>query len=112
MSWRGGNRWWRSRRKAWWESRRRLRSRLRGRKCRDLIPDKPELILGQLLALQDGLEVEQSLETLLNRRIKGIVREVCPGSRYQGFYVAVQSAKVDGILTRLRCGLRVLLGGL
>lgn len=77
-----------------------------------MIPDKLQLILGQFLALQDGLEVEQSFETLLNRRIKGAVREVGPGSRYQSFYVTVQSAKVDGILTRLRCRLRILLGRL
>lgn len=89
-----------------WDSRRKVLrrrySRFR-RKRRNLVADKPELILSQLLALQYPLKVQKRLESLLHGRIKRIVGKVASGRRDQCFDILVQGANVNNLLLlRLR----------
>jgi hypothetical protein len=65
-----------------------------------LFADQAELVLGQLLALQDALEVEEGLEALLHGRIEGVVGELAACVRDERVEVSVQSRQVH--LLRLR----------
>jgi hypothetical protein len=59
-----------------------------------LVSNKLQLLLGQLLALQDSLKIQQSLEPLLNRKIQRIVGEIGPSIHNQSFNIPVQCAQV------------------
>ena len=64
------------------------------------------------MALQDALKIEESPESLLNRRVKRLGHEVGSGSRNQGLDIPIQSSQINCLvlLVLRRQSRRVLFG--